>query len=98
MMWAWWAVGSFCAAALLFHEMASHHILARLLRRQVQPSEHLAMWDALGRRQRSEIQAEMLVMAGMASAVTALHPLLGILLAGVTGVIASVWILFGRHA
>jgi hypothetical protein len=98
MIWLWWAVAGFALAALAWHEVADHHVLARVFRRQVRASDHHAMWDGIGRPQRIAVRAEMVLFAALAAAVAGIFPVPAAVAAGVLTLICAPWVLFGRHA
>ena len=98
MIWLWWVVAGFALAALGWHEIADHHLFARLFRRQVHASQHHSMWDGIGRPQRVAVRAEMVLFAALAAAVAGIFPDPAAVVAVLLTLVSSGWVLFGRHA
>lgn len=98
MIWAWWVVAGVAFTALSWHELADHHMLGRLFRRQVHASDHHTMWDGIGRPQRIAVRAEMALFAALAAATAGIFPVPAVAVAGFTALICAPWVLFGRHA
>jgi hypothetical protein len=97
-IWLWWTVAGFALAALGWHEVTAHHLAGRLLRREIHATQHHSMWDGLGRPQRFEIRAEMVLFAVLAAAVAGIFPVPAIVVACLLTLASAGWVLFGRHA
>jgi hypothetical protein len=94
MTYGWWAVLGVAAAATIWHEVVTHHLIGRLFRRQLVPSSHHSMWAALPGIRRREVHAEMVLAAGLLAAVASLWPLAGLITAAASTLAAAFWSMF----
>lgn len=95
---AWGIILGLAVGATGWHEVVQHHLISRLLRRQVAPSAHHTAWTGLPSECRLEIRAEMVIGACSLAAVAGLWPLAGLIFSAVATVCAAAWTMFRRDA